>query len=97
MQGIPFEWDPRKEIRNQRKHRVEFAEALTVFGDPLSITTSDPDHSLEEDRFVIIGASDRKRLLVVVHTVRDQRIRLISARKATRHEGKNYEETARED
>ncbi len=74
-----FEWDPSKELSNRRKHHVEFQEATTVFGDPLSITIADPDHSGLEDRFVILGLSSRRRLLVVVHTVRQGRVRVISA------------------
>ena len=95
MPGLPFEWDPRKELSNRLKHRVAFAEASTVFGDPLSITIPDPDHGAEEDRFVIIGMSSKRRLLVVVHTMRGERTRLISARAATKHESRKYEETSR--
>jgi uncharacterized protein len=93
MQGLPFEWDPRKELSNRDKHRISFAEASTVFGDPLSITIPDPDHGAEEERFVTIGISSRRRLLVVVHTIRGERTRLISARAATKHESRKYEET----
>jgi uncharacterized protein len=92
MYGIAFEWDPIKDLANQRKHGVEFAEARTVFGDPLSITVLDPDHAADEERFVIIGISSERSLLVVVHTIRGERIRLISARSATKHERRNYEE-----
>jgi uncharacterized protein len=92
MYGIAFEWDPIKHLANQRKHGVEFAEARTVFGDPLSITVADPDHAADEERFVIIGMSSNRSLLVVVHTIRGERIRLISARLATKHEKRNYEE-----
>jgi uncharacterized DUF497 family protein len=92
MQRFAFEWDPSKDLANRRKHRVGFAEASSVFGDPLSITIPDPDHGADEDRFVIIGTSSKRRLLVVVHTVRGQRVRLISARAATRHERHKYEE-----
>ena len=94
MQALQFEWDPRKELANRRKHRVGFAEASTVFGDPLSITIPDPDHAAEEDRFVIVGMSSVRRLLVVVHTMRGARVRLISARPATKHEKHAYEETS---
>ena len=93
MYGIAFEWDRRKDAANRRKHGVEFAEATAVFDDPLSITIPDPDHT-EEERFVIIGMSKRRRLLVVVHTVRGERIRVISARPATRHERHKHEETS---
>jgi uncharacterized DUF497 family protein len=92
MEGLPFEWDPRKEVSNRRKHRVTFAEASTVFGDPLSITIPDPDPDAAEERFIIIGMSNKRRLLVVVHTMRGERTRLISARAATRNESRKYEE-----
>jgi uncharacterized DUF497 family protein len=68
---------------------------VTVFGDPLSITVLDPDSDVEEERCVIIGPSTRRNLLTVVHTIRGERIRLISARFATKHEKRNYEETSR--
>ncbi|MDQ6666539.1 MAG: BrnT family toxin [Acidobacteriota bacterium] len=68
MYGIPFEWDRRKESANRRKHDVGFAKASTVFADPLSITISDPNGTSREERFVIVGMSNRRRLLVVVHT-----------------------------
>jgi len=92
MLGLAFEWDPRKDLANRGKHRVEFAEASTVFHDPLSITISDPDHGSEEERFVIVGMSNERRLLIVVHTIRGERIRLICARSATQHERLKYEE-----
>ena len=94
MTGFEFEWDGRKESANRRKHGVGFAEAATVFGDPLSITIPDLAHDVDEDRFVIIGRSRERTLLVVVHTIREERIRLISARAATKHERRQYEETA---
>lgn len=90
--GISFEWDSRKAAANLRKHGVEFMEAVSVFGDTLSVTISDPDHSEDEQRFVIIGVSAERRLLVVVHTTRGESIRLISARLATRREKRSYEE-----
>ena len=71
-----------------------FAEASTVFDDPLSITIPDPEHGIGEERFVIIGTSSQRSLLIVVHTMRGERIRLISARPATKHEKRNYEETS---
>jgi uncharacterized DUF497 family protein len=92
MLGIAFEWDRRKDSANRLKHGVEFAEATTVFNDPLSIVIPDPAHARDEDRFVIIGLSSQQSLLVVVHTVREERIRLISARRATKHERRQYEE-----
>jgi uncharacterized DUF497 family protein len=94
MYGIPFEWDPEKDSANRRKHGVGFAEASTVFDDPLSITIPDPDHATGEARFVIVGTSGKRSLLIVVHTIRGERIRLISARTATKHERRNHEETS---
>ncbi len=86
-----FEWDERKAKQNIRKHGVSFEEAATVFGDQFSITIYDPLHSEDEDRFVILGMSSKNRLLVVVHTERRDKIRIISARKATKKERKQYE------
>jgi uncharacterized DUF497 family protein len=93
MQGLAFEWDWKKETANRQKHDVGFDEASTVFGDPLSITIPDPDHAAGEERFVLIGMSSERKLLVVVHTMRGARIRIISARIATQHERRSYEET----
>ena len=90
--GYIFEWDPAKAESNWRKHGVTFDEAATVFGDPLSVLMPDPDHSLGEQRFVLLGTSSRPRLLVVAFVERKQRTRLISARKATRGERTRYEE-----
>lgn len=90
--ALHFEWDERKAESSLRAHGVSFREASTVFADPLSITISDPDHSTSEMRFVDIGLSHRGRLLVVSYTERGNRIRLISARLATRNERKQYEE-----
>jgi uncharacterized protein len=89
---MEFEWDPDKAARNLKKHKVAFGEAATVFGDPLSVTFPDPDHSIGEDRLITIGTSDRDRVLIVSHTDRKGRVRIISARKATRRERKVYEE-----
>ena len=86
-----FEWDPHKAASNLAKHRVAFPEAKTVFYDPLSITYADPDHSDDEDRFIIIGTSEFGRLLIVSHTDRDDRIRIITARLVTRPERRLYE------
>ena len=94
MVGIEFEWDLRKDSANRRKHGVGFAEASTVFADPLSITIPDPDHAHDEERFVIVGQSTKRSLLIVVHTIRQARIRLISARVATKHERRKYEEAS---
>ena len=90
--ALQFEWDARKEALNRKKHGVPFSEAATVFGDSRSLTVADPDHSLEEDRFVLLGLSYRERLLVVVHTERGDTIRIISARKATKTERRQYGE-----
>jgi uncharacterized DUF497 family protein len=89
--GLIFEWDEEKARKNLKKHGVSFEEASTILGDPLSLTIYDPLHSEEEDRFVTLGESDKSRLLVVVFTDRDSRIRIISARVATRRERKDYE------
>ncbi len=90
--GLVVEWDDAKARLNLKKHAVTFEEAATVFGDPLSLTIADSQHSSEEDRFIIIGRSHQGRTLVVVHTERGDRIRIVSARVATRHERKQYEE-----
>ena len=90
-----FEWDPEKAELNLAKHGVTFEEASTAFGNPLSITISDPDHSNEEDRFILLGQTYSGRFVVVVHTDRDETIRLISARMATKGERRNYEEGQR--
>ena len=90
--GLVFEWDHRKAKSNIRKHGVSFEEASTVFSDVWSRTIDDPLHSDDEERYVILGESDRRRLLVVVFTEREDRIRIISANRATRQERKNYEE-----
>jgi uncharacterized DUF497 family protein len=90
--SLVFEWDARKASRNERKHGVTFEEAATAFADPSSLTIPDPDHSAAEDRFILLGTSARDRLLVVVHVERGDRIRLVSARRATRAERRNYEE-----
>lgn len=90
--AIKFEWDTAKARQNQHKHRVDFAEASTVFADTLSITIPDPDHSEDEERWVTMGVSNRQRLLVVVHTEEDETIRIISARTADRLERRKYEE-----
>ena len=89
---MEFEWDPKKAAKNSRRHRVSFNEAATVFGDSLGTTVPDPDHSLVEDRYITIGMSDRGRLVMVAHTERGERIRIISARELTRAERKAYEE-----
>jgi uncharacterized DUF497 family protein len=87
---VNFEWDPRKAAANERKHRVSFDEAMTVFADRESITVPDPDHSEGEERFVIVGSSSRGRLLVVSHAERDENVRIISARRADAHERRKH-------
>ena len=89
--GYLFEWDPRKAETNARKHGVTFDEAATVFGDPLALLMADPDHSLDEERFLLLGMSNRRRLLVVAFAERPPRTRLISARQAARQERRRYE------
>ncbi|AFY43576.1 BrnT family toxin [Nostoc sp. PCC 7107] len=89
---MEFEWNPDKAILNLEKHGVSFQEAATVFNDPLSVTFPDPDHSIGESRYVIIGLSSFGQILVIAHTDREGKIRIISARKATRKERKFYEE-----
>jgi uncharacterized DUF497 family protein len=88
---MEFEWDSRKAASNLRKHKVSFTEAATVLSDPFSITVSDPDHSTEENRYITVGVSYRLRLLIVAHTERGDRIRIISARELTRTEREAYE------
>lgn len=89
---MDFEWDPRKATKNLRKHKVPFTEAATVFSDPLSATVPDPDYSEEEERYIIVGLSNRLRRLIVAFAERDDRIRIISARELTRGERRAYEE-----
>ncbi len=89
---MQFDWDPNKAAGNEAKHGVSFEEAATVFGDPLSDTYDDPDHSLDERRLLIIGTSEQGRLLIVSHTDDGQTVRIISAREVTRKERKFYEE-----
>jgi uncharacterized DUF497 family protein len=93
MQALGFEWDPRKARANQAKHGVTFGEASSAFGDPLSLTVPDSGEWAEEERVVLVGLSSARRLLVVIHTKRGERIRLISARLATKHEKRQYEES----
>ena len=92
--ALSFEWDKNKAKSNLVKHGVSFEEASTVFGDPLSLTVPDPSHSQAEDRFIILGHSHQRKLLVVVHTERGDNIRVISARRASRKERKTYEESS---
>jgi uncharacterized DUF497 family protein len=89
---VTYEWDPAKAAENIKKHRVSFEEAASVFLDPLAFTFWDPDHSEREDREITIGRSARKRILFVAHAAREDRIRIISARRATKQERKQYDE-----
>lgn len=91
--ALQFDWDPKKARRNVDRHGVSFDEASTAFRDTMSITIPDPAHSETEDRLVLVGYSYRNRLIVVVHTDRNDRIRIISARPATRRERIRYEES----
>lgn len=92
MNDIEFEWDPEKAIINKNKHGISFEEATTAFDDPNGIVFDDPDHSADEDRFILLGLSYRANLLIVCHCYRsqDKVIRIISARKATHSEEKDY-------
>jgi len=89
---MQFEWDPEKSRTNLSKHNISFEEATTVFMDDFSLTGEDPDHSLDEDRYVTFGLSSHGRLLVVAYTERGEWIRVISARSVTRSERRLYEE-----
>jgi uncharacterized DUF497 family protein len=89
---VTVEWDPVKAQTNLKKHQVSFEEASTVFDDPLFITFLDVEHSFEEERYITLGLSKAKRLLLIAHTERDEVIRIISARKATKNERRFYEE-----
>jgi len=90
--GLTFEWDTDKAALNLRKHGLSFEEAATAFADPLSLTIPDPDHSGDEDRFVLVGETIRGKVVVVVHTERGDNLRLISARLPTRRERATYEQ-----
>ena len=90
-----FEWDSAKAKRNLRIHGVSFDEASSTFKDTLSLTIYDPLHSVDEDRLILIGNSHQNRLLVIVHTERGDKVRIISARKATNQERNQYEENAK--
>lgn len=89
---MEFEWDTKKAEANKRKHGVSFHEAATVFGDPLAITFTDPDHSIDEERYLTFGLSRFDRLLVVSHASRGDRAKIISVRLMTRQERRIYEE-----
>jgi uncharacterized DUF497 family protein len=89
---MKFEWDENKAAKNLSKHQVSFDEAKTVFDDPLYIDFYDPDHSEDEDRYLIVGQSTQGRLLIVSYTERGNSVRLISAREVTSKERRVYEE-----
>lgn len=93
MKNIRFSWDENKNAVNRRKHGVSFEEAQTVFYDENAVEFHDPDHSKDEGRFIMLGMSVKLRVLVVCHCVRDKgsTIRIISARKATRNEARQYD------
>ena len=86
-----FKWDPAKAAANVQEHGVTFDEASTVFGDPLALLMPDPDHSEDEERYLLLGMSTRQRLLVIAFVERPPLTRLISARRATRRERRRYE------
>jgi uncharacterized protein len=90
--ALRFLWDSRKAASNQRRHGIGFQEATTVFHDSLSVTIPDPDHSVDEERFLLLGLSNRRRLLVVAHSEHGESVRIISARRANRRERRTYEE-----
>jgi uncharacterized DUF497 family protein len=90
--GYEFEWEPTKAAENLQKHSVSFQEACTVLTDPLSMLIHDPDHSEVEERYLVLGVSSLGRVLVVAFAERGNRTRLISARRATRFERRQYEE-----
>jgi len=89
--ALEFEWDPQKAAANLAKHKVSFEEAATVFGDPLGRIVADPRHSSDEERFVLLGLSNEQRLLAVMYVDRDKAIRIVSARRVTGRERRNYE------
>ena len=88
---MEFEWNPEKAQINIKKHSVSFADATTVFNDPFAMTFDDPAHSINEQRFITIGYSNQNKLIVLSHTDRDEKIRIISAREATPKERRFYE------
>ena len=90
--ALEFTWDANKAASNLEKHGVSFEEASTAFGDPLSITVDDPNHSEDETRFVLVGLTFEGKLVIVVHVELEDSIRIISAREATRRERNDYEQ-----
>lgn len=95
-QELKFEWDLEKAILNINKHGVSFEEATTVFNDEYAILLDDPDHSIQEERFLLLGTSANAQIMIVCHCIRyDSVIRIISARKATKKEREQYDEIRR--
>lgn len=94
MNTLRFEWDPGKHTINVKKHGVSFDEAVSVFSDENALLIDDPDHSIEEERFILLGMSSHFRMLIVVHCYRehDNVVRIISSRKATTREQRQYHE-----
>jgi uncharacterized protein len=92
MITVDFEWDDEKAKENKRKHKIDFEEAITVFSDPFSLTIEDPDHSIEETRYIDLGRSESGQILLVSYTESGAKIRIISCRRASRSQGRRYEE-----
>ena len=89
---IKIVWSEKKNRQNIRKHKIDFDEAKSIFDDPSQLSANDSDHSIYEYRFITIGMSMQNRLLIIAHTFRDDKIRIITARKPTRRERNDYEE-----
>ncbi len=89
---MDFEWDSNKDRSNQQKHNISFHEAASVFGDPLAVTFHDPEHSDEENRWLTFGLTRTEKLVIVSHTLRNEKMRIISARLMDKSERKIYEE-----
>jgi hypothetical protein len=90
--GLTFKWDAKKAAANLQKHGLSFEEAASAFGDPLSLTIPDPQHSRDEERCILLGLTERRRLVVVAHTEEADTVRIINARPATPTERRDYEE-----
>ena len=90
--ALGFEWDPLKSRKNEKKHGVSFHEGMTAFADKFSYTISDPEHSVEEYRFLLLGLGSSGNLMVISHTERGDRIRIISVRRATKQECELYKQ-----
>ena len=92
---MEFIWNPSKAARNLRRHGISFHEAATVFSDPLSTTVYDPDHSVEENRYITVGVSRNYRVIMVAYTEQNDHVRIISARQLTPKERRQYEQRNR--